>query len=199
MVARAHQSMIWDRPGHVLRLRSALREFSPAALEAFEDLTAADALELLVVASDPEAAAGLSRNRIAGALKRARRRDVAGKAERIQMVLRAQAPRQPAVLAGAYAVTVRSTVAVITVLNSEIAALQGQVVAHFGRHPDAAGGLGGVCPGWAHPGQRQLGWDGEPATCPPNPARRYAPEPNRVFTCFVHVSCSAVGLAELPS
>ena len=43
---------------------------------------------------------------------------------------------QPAVLAGAYAVTVRSTVAVITVLNSEITTLQGQVEAHFGRHPD---------------------------------------------------------------
>ena len=52
-------------------------------------------------------------------------------------MLRAQALRQPAVLAGAYAVTVRSTVAVITVLNSEIAAVQGQVEAHFGRHPDA--------------------------------------------------------------
>ena len=78
----------------------------------------------------------MSRNRIVGALKRARRRDVAGKAERIQAVLRAQALRQPAVLAGAYAVTVRSTVAVITVCNSEIATLQGQVEAYFGRHPD---------------------------------------------------------------
>jgi hypothetical protein len=136
VVARAHQSLIWDRTRHVLRLRSALREFFPAALEAFDDLAATDALELLAAAPDPETAAGLSRNRIAGALKRARRRDVAGKAEHIATVLRAPALRQPAVLAGAYAVTVRSTVAVITVLNTEIAALQGQVKAHFGRHPD---------------------------------------------------------------
>ena len=136
VVARAHQSMIWDRTRHVLRLRSALREFFPAALEAFPDLAATDALELLTAAPDPVAAATLSRNRIIGALKRARRRDVAGKAEHIQAVLRAQALGQPAVLAGAYAVTVRSTVAVITVLNSEITALQGQVEAYFGRHPD---------------------------------------------------------------
>jgi hypothetical protein len=136
VVARAHQSLIWDRTRHVLRLRSALREFFPAALEAFDDLAATDALELLAAAPDPETAAGLSRNRIAGALKRARRRDVAGKAEHIATVLRAPALRQPAVLAGAYAVTVRSTVAVITVLNTEIAALQGQVKAHFGRHLD---------------------------------------------------------------
>jgi hypothetical protein len=137
VVARAHQSMIWDRTRHVLRLRSALREFFPAALEAFDDLAAADTLELLAAAADSETAAGLSRERIAGALKGARRRDVAGKAERIQRVLRAQALRQPAVLAEAYAVTVRSTVAVINVLNSEITTLQGRVEAHFGRHPDA--------------------------------------------------------------
>jgi transposase IS116/IS110/IS902 family protein len=137
VVARAHQSMIWDRQRQVLRLRSALREFFPAALEAFEDLTAADTLELLGAAPDPDTAAGLSRKRIAGALQRARRRDIAGKAENIQTVLRAEALRQPAVLAEAYAVTVRSLVAVISVLNIQIAALQGQVETHFGRHPAA--------------------------------------------------------------
>jgi hypothetical protein len=135
VVARAHQSMIWDRQRHVLRLRSALREFFPAALEAFDDLASSDVLELLGVAPDPEAAARLSRSRITAALKRARRRDVAAKAERIQSVLRAQALRQPAELAGAYAATVRSLVAVIGVLNLQIAALQSEVEAHFGRHP----------------------------------------------------------------
>ena len=38
LVARAHQSLIWDRSRQVLRLRSALREFFPAALDAFDDL-----------------------------------------------------------------------------------------------------------------------------------------------------------------
>lgn len=38
LTARAHQSMIWDRTRHVLRLRSALRDFFPAALVAFGDL-----------------------------------------------------------------------------------------------------------------------------------------------------------------
>jgi Transposase/Transposase IS116/IS110/IS902 family len=136
VVARAHQRMIWDRQSQVLRLRSTLLEFFPAALQAFEDLTATDTLDLLGAAPDPDTAARLSRSRIAAALKRARRRDVAGKAERIQTVLRAEALHQPAVLAGAYAVTVRSMVAVIGVLNAQIAVLQGQVEAHFGRHPD---------------------------------------------------------------
>jgi hypothetical protein len=50
--------MIWDRTRQVLRLRSALRDFFPAALEAFDDLSAADTLELLGRAPDPCRPAG---------------------------------------------------------------------------------------------------------------------------------------------
>ena len=57
LTARSHQSLIWDRTRHVLRLRSALREFFPAALRAFPDLDAPDALELLRRAPDPDQAA----------------------------------------------------------------------------------------------------------------------------------------------
>jgi hypothetical protein len=57
-VARAHQSLVWDRTRQVLRLRAVLREFYPAALEAFADLDAADTLELLAVAPDPDRAGG---------------------------------------------------------------------------------------------------------------------------------------------
>jgi transposase len=38
VVARVHKTLIWERTRHVLRLRHALREYFPAALEAFEDL-----------------------------------------------------------------------------------------------------------------------------------------------------------------
>ena len=65
--------MIWDRHRHVLRLRVALREYFPAALAAFDDLTDSDTLELLAAAPDPDRAARLSRSRIAGALKREHR------------------------------------------------------------------------------------------------------------------------------
>jgi hypothetical protein len=34
MIARMHQSLVWDRTPHLQRLRSALREYFPAALEA---------------------------------------------------------------------------------------------------------------------------------------------------------------------
>ena len=137
VIARAHQNLIWDRHRQMLRLRSALREFFPAALAAFDDLTAPDALELLAAAPDPARAARLSRSRIAAALKRARRRDVEGKAERIQAALRSAQLAQPAELTGAYAATVGAQVALIAALNTQIVALGKQVQAHFGRHPDA--------------------------------------------------------------
>jgi hypothetical protein len=47
LVARGHQTVIWNRQRHLIRLRAVLRDFFPAALEAFDDLAGADALELL--------------------------------------------------------------------------------------------------------------------------------------------------------
>jgi transposase len=137
VVARAHQALVWERTRHVLRLRSALREFFPAALVAFEDLTASDCLELLAKAPDPASAARLSVAQVTAALKRARRRGVPEKARQIQAALRSQQLGQPEVVTVAYAVTVRSAAAVISVLNEQAGVMEAQVEAHFGRHPDA--------------------------------------------------------------
>jgi transposase len=137
LVARSHQTLIWDRTRHVARLRSALREFFPAALAAFEDLGAPDALSLLAQAPDPDRGARLSKAKIGAALKLANRRDVAGRTEQIQAELRAPALRQPGAVQAAFAAIAAGEVSVIATLNSEIATL-GEVVAKlFGRHPDA--------------------------------------------------------------
>jgi hypothetical protein len=137
LVARSHQAFIWDRTRHLLRLRSALREFFPAAIEAFPELTAPDALELLERAPDPTRAARLSRSKITAALRRAHRRDPDAKAEIIQAVLRAPALRQPPPIEAAYAVIVASAARLIAQLNTQIAELQAVVAEGFGRHPDA--------------------------------------------------------------
>ena len=137
LVARAHQSLVWDRTRQVLRLRGVLREFFPAALEAFADLDAADTLELLAVAPDPQRAARVSKSRIAAALRRANRRNVEEKADAIQSVLRAPALRQPAQIQAAFAAIVTSQVRLITVLNAEIVQLGEVVASYFGRHRDA--------------------------------------------------------------
>jgi transposase len=137
VVARAHKTLIWERTRHAQRMRYALREYFPAALEAFDDLTAPDALALLTKAADPEAAARLSLSQINAALKRARRRNVAEKAATIQSALRTPQLRQPEPVSAAYAATVRSSAAVLTVLNAQIDTMHAEVGAHFGRHPAA--------------------------------------------------------------
>lgn len=137
VVARAHKTLIWERTRHVQRLRHALREYLPAALVAFEDLDAPDALELLAKAPDPASAARLSTTAIGAAPKRARRRNRDRRAAAIQAALRSEHLGRTAVIAGAYAATVRAQVAILTVLNEQITTLEGQVEAHFGQHPDA--------------------------------------------------------------
>src|SRR5215218_7123577 len=137
LVARSHQAFIWDRTRHFQRLRSALREFFPAAIEAFPDLMAPEALELLERAPDPARAARLSRSKITAALTRARRRDPETKAAQIQAVLRAPALRQAPAIEAAYGFIVTSAVRLIAQLNTQIGELQGAVAEGFGRHPDA--------------------------------------------------------------
>jgi Transposase/Transposase IS116/IS110/IS902 family len=136
VVARTHKTLIWERTRQVQRLRYQLREYFPAALAAFEDLDAPDALELLARAPDPARARRLTRAQVSAALKRARRRDIPAKATAI-LALRSAQLGQPEAVTAAYAVTARSLIAVITVLNEQVKALESQVEADFGRHPDA--------------------------------------------------------------
>jgi hypothetical protein len=138
VVARTHKTLIWDRTRAVQRLRHQLREYFPAALEAFgEDLDAPDALELLARAPDPARARRLTRAQVSAALKRARRRHIADKTTAVLAALRGEHLGQPAALTTAYAAAARSLIAVIATLNEQVKILQEQVGAHFGRHPDA--------------------------------------------------------------
>ena len=137
LLARAHQTAVWERTRQVLRMRSTLLEYFPAAVQAFEDLAAPDALSVLGRASNPDRAAKLTRGQLVTALRTARRHHVEAKADALLAVLRAPALRQPATLQGAYAAVVLGQVGIITALNAQIAALQGVMAEHFGRHPDA--------------------------------------------------------------
>jgi hypothetical protein len=91
--ARAHQSLVWERVRY--RLRAGLRQYYPAALEAFEDLAAADVLELLAKAPDPAGGARLTKAQVGAALRRARRRDVDAKAAAVMSALRSPALALP--------------------------------------------------------------------------------------------------------
>ena len=137
LVARAHQTAIWERTRQVLRLRSTLREYFPAAIEAFEDLAAKDTLLLLARAPSPARVARLTRSQVVSALRAARRHHVEAKADAVLAVLRAPGLRQPATTEAAYAAVVVGQIGIIGALNEQITQLQEVVAEHFGRHPDA--------------------------------------------------------------
>jgi transposase len=138
VLARAHQSLIWSRTRHTNALRNALREYYPAALVAFEDLSHGDALAVLDRASTPEQGAHLPPTAIQAALKRGgRQRNIAARAREIRTALRSEQLAAPAPVAAAFGATTRAAVGVITELNRQIGELETTLAAHFETHPDA--------------------------------------------------------------
>jgi transposase len=138
VLARAHQSLIWTRTRHTNALRSALREYYPAALVAFEDLAHGDAVGVLGRAPTPEQGANLSLTAIQAGLKRGgRQRNIAARAREIQTALRSEQLAAPATVTAAFGATTRAAVGIIAELNRQISDLEAELAAHFETHPDA--------------------------------------------------------------
>jgi hypothetical protein len=139
VLARAHQALVWTRQRQVNGLRSALRDYFPAALSAFgTELASSDALAILEIASTPQRARALSRSKIASALRRAgRERNLERRALEIHHALHADEPARADVVADALGLSAAARVAVLVSLNRQIAALEGALAEHFDGHPDA--------------------------------------------------------------
>ena len=139
VLTRAHQRLIWDRQREVNRLRSTLREFYPAALAApLGELSSPQTLAILGRAPTPQQGRTLSRQQIAGILRRAgRQREIEKTATAIQAALRAPQLELPPALAAAYGTATASLVAVVASLTTQIAALQSALETAFEVHPDA--------------------------------------------------------------
>ena len=139
VLARAHQSASWNRQRQLNSLRSALRAFYPAALDAFgTDLASGDALAVLALAPTPERGGQLSRARIATALRRGgRQRNLAQRAAQIQAALCAPQLATAPPISHAYGVMTRATVAVLASLNQQITSLEEALGEGFNKHPDA--------------------------------------------------------------
>jgi Transposase/Transposase IS116/IS110/IS902 family len=139
LLARAHQSAIWSRQRQLNALRSSLREYYPGALEAFgTDLARTDALAVLALAPTPELGRGLSRSKIASALRRGgRQRNVETRAEQIQAALRTEQLEAPPIITRAHGLITGSAVTLIGAFNAEIAELETALSEHFEQHPDA--------------------------------------------------------------
>jgi transposase len=138
VLARAHQNLIWARNRHTNGLRSALREYYPGALEAFEDLADRDALAILGRAPTPADAGRLSVSKIRAALKAAgRQRNLDTRALQIQETLRREQLAAPAAVTAAFGASTRATVGIIAELNRQIGELEAELATHFEAHPDA--------------------------------------------------------------
>jgi len=138
VLARAHQNLIWDRTRATNRLRCALREYFPAALDTFAELADRDTLSVLAVAPDPVTARKLTPGRVRTLLRNAgRQRNIEVRAHAIVEGLRAETLTAPPAVVSAFAATTRAQVALIAELNTQIAGLETELAAHFEQHPDA--------------------------------------------------------------
>jgi hypothetical protein len=140
VLARAHQSLIWSRQRHVNALRSALRDFYPAALSALgTQLAEPEALAVLALAPTPEQGRRLTRAAVRRALVGAgRRRNLQARVVAIHAVLAAPQLAAPAPVEAAYREVVGALVATLSCLNEQVTALEQQLSARFVAHPDAA-------------------------------------------------------------
>ena len=138
VLARAHQGLIWTRQRQLNQLRSTLREFYPAALEAFPELGHSDAQAVLALAPTPAQGRTLSRSKIAAALRRGgRQRRIDERTVEIQTALRSKQLTAPDLVADAMGAVVGALVAVVSELTTQIAALETDLANRFDQHPDA--------------------------------------------------------------
>ena len=138
VLARAHQTLIWERTRATNRLRSSLREYFPAALETFDELAHRDALAVLAKASTPTEAAKLTPAKIRTVLRNAgRQRNIETLADTIAAGLRTNSLRAPGPVETAHGATTRATVAIVIELNAQIEKLAGESADHFEQHPDS--------------------------------------------------------------
>ena len=139
VLARAHQTLIWERTRATNRLRSSLREYFPAALETFDTLADRDTLAVLAKAPTPTDAAKLTPGKLRTVLRNAgRRRNIESRAATIATGLRVDTLRAPAAVEAAYGATTRSSVAIIMELNIQIEVLAVELGTNFEQHPDSA-------------------------------------------------------------
>ncbi|WJE00788.1 IS110 family RNA-guided transposase [Streptomyces antimycoticus] len=142
VLARAQQNAVWDRGQAHNRLRSQLREFYPAILEAFAQhkhgLCSREARTILAAAPTPAKAARLTVRRLQALLKQAGRvRGIQAEADRIHEVFQRDYLHQPPQVEAALG---RQTTALLRQLNTACQnadELEEATAQTFEEHPDA--------------------------------------------------------------
>ncbi|MET7914304.1 IS110 family transposase [Streptomyces avermitilis] len=142
VLARAQQDATWNRQQASNQLRSLLREYYPAALQAFatwqNGLCRPEARVLLAVAPTPAKAASLSLAQLRSALKRAGRvRGIDAEAQRLREVFRAEYAHQPPLVEDALGKQMLSLLRQLDAACTATDDLAEAVEESFRQHPDA--------------------------------------------------------------
>ncbi|MWA08204.1 IS110 family transposase [Streptomyces sp. BA2] len=142
VLARAQQDATWNRQQMANQLRSLLREYYPAVLDAFatwtNGLCRPEARELLKLAPTPASAARLSRTQISAALKRAgRKRGIETEAERLREAFRADSAHQPPLVEDALGQQMLALLGQLEAACTAADDLAKAVEEAFPQHPDA--------------------------------------------------------------
>jgi len=143
LLARAQQDAVWARQQLGNQIRSLLKEFFPAAIEAFAKLpdgglARADARTILAAAPTPAAAGKLTRTQLRSLLTKAgRRRNIESDVQRLRTIFRAEQLRQPGVVEDAMGLQLAALLAQFTAACTAAEQLAEAARAHFEQHPDA--------------------------------------------------------------
>jgi transposase len=142
VLARAQQDAVWATNQLVNQVRSLLREYYPAAIDAFagkeHGLARADARAVLSTAPTPAQAAGLTLAQYRAALKRAGRvRGIDAEAERLRELFRRDAAHQPDLVEQAMGTQLRALLRQLDAACLACQELAEAVETSFRRHPDA--------------------------------------------------------------
>lgn len=142
VLARAQQDATWNRQQMANQLRSLLREYYPAALDAFaawqNGLCRPEGRELLRLAPTPAKAARLTRTQIQAALKRAgRKRGIEAEAERLRKAFRTDWDHQPMLVEDALGKQMLALLGQLEAACTAADDLAKAVEEAFPQHPDA--------------------------------------------------------------
>lgn len=138
VLARQHQEAIWSLHQTTSRLRSALLEFYPQALQAFPNLKHKAALTILAAASTPQLGAQMTSRKIVALLHRCGRRNDPSLVQQILSDLKTPALRQPAQVELALGHAVVAMLGIITAMHSAVERLETALADEFDEHPLAA-------------------------------------------------------------
>jgi transposase len=137
VLARAHQDAVWARQQTANQLRSLLREFFPAALQAFPSLHSRTALTVLAAAPDPTRAAALTRANLTDLLHAAGRGTRPTEAARLHELLTAEQLHQPTAVEHAMGLAVAAQVTRLAADDQAVRDLEQALAPAFESHPDA--------------------------------------------------------------